>query len=443
MARAEDLTGRRYGKLRAESRAENIKTRHGTKARWNCVCECGKKTTVRTGDLLKPNGTRSCGCLTGGSVEDLTGQIFERLTVVSRANTRGAKPRWRCICACGIEKIVAAPNLKNGNVSSCGCWRVESKTVHGMTGTKTYYIWAAMVQRCTNPNNKDFIDYGGRGITVCPRWTRFANFYADMGECPPNYSLDRSDNNKGYSLENCTWVLHKEQMNNTRQNRFLEFRGEKRTLQEWSEMTGLSSRAILRRLQRGWTTEQALSTPLRPVHQKNDLLSLWRAMIRRCTDPNLPSYADYDGRGIAVCDRWLVFENFCMDVEKRPKNATLERIDNNEGYSPENCRWATPKEQANNKRSNRYIVFNSEERTLQQWSELTGIPRKVIANRLDRLGWTLERALSTPCSTARISVTWNGEKISLRALSDLTGVPYQKIRKRLRRGWSTEKAVSA
>lgn len=439
--KAYDLTGQVFGKLQVVRRANNIKTPHGTKARWNCVCDCGNRTTVRAGHLLDPNGTRSCGCQVGKPLEDLTGQTFGRLTVVSRANKRGIKARWRCVCVCGNEKIVAAPNLKNGSVSSCGCWQKESKTIHGMTGTKTYYIWAAIIQRCNNPQNKDFSYYGERGITVCDRWIKFENFYADMGECPENLSLERLDNNKGYSPENCKWISHKKQMRNTRGNHFIEFRGERRTIIEWSEVTGISHKTINRRLKRAWSIERALSTPARIEHQREDLLTIWRLMIQRCTDPSSPSFSDYGGRGIKVCDRWLVFENFCKDMDKRPKNSTLDRIDNDKGYSPENCRWATLKEQANNKRSNRYIVFNGEMRTLQNWRELTGIPRKVITNRLDNLGWDIERALSTPCKNSRIKVIWNDKEIPLRELSDITGIPYPKILKRLRRGWSVEEAT--
>lgn len=89
-------------------------------------------------------------------------------------------------------------------------------------GTSTYYIWAAMVQRCTNPNNADWPDYGGRGITVCERWRDFRNFLADMGEHPAGMSIDRVDNNRGYEPGNCRWATGKQQARNSRKVKLTE-----------------------------------------------------------------------------------------------------------------------------------------------------------------------------------------------------------------------------
>lgn len=91
-------------------------------------------------------------------------------------------------------------------------------TTHNMYGTKEYRAWNAMKDRCSNPNNKYYNHYGGRGITVCYRWLRFEGFYADMGEAPKNYCLDRIDNDGNYEPTNCTWVTHAEQHRNTRHN---------------------------------------------------------------------------------------------------------------------------------------------------------------------------------------------------------------------------------
>lgn len=118
-------------------------------------------------------------------------------------------------------------NLQGGATRRCGCLnaerRIESSTerstTHGLTGTSTYVTWAHVIQRCTNSNHKQYADYGGRGIAVCERWTSFANFYADMGERPPGKSIDRIDNDKGYSPGNCRWATAKEQQANRRKRK--------------------------------------------------------------------------------------------------------------------------------------------------------------------------------------------------------------------------------
>ncbi len=123
-----------------------------------------------------------------------------------------------------------------------------------------YRIWSLVVQRCTNPNNPAYPAYGGRGITVCQRWLSYENFIADMGRRPSaKHSLDRRDNEKGYSLENCRWVLWVNQMNNHRRTAKFTINGVEKTLQELSNESGLSRRLIARRLRSGWDPRRALS----------------------------------------------------------------------------------------------------------------------------------------------------------------------------------------
>lgn len=123
------------------------------------------------------------------------------------------------------------------------------------------------------------------------------------------------------------------------------------------------------------------------------IYNAWRHMINRCENPNDNRFAYYGGRGIKVCERWRSsFENFLEDMGERPPNRSLDRIDNDRGYEPGNCRWATRKEQARNKRTTRFIVFRGERRPLVEWAEILGIPAYSIWNRI-RLGWTDEEAL--------------------------------------------------
>jgi hypothetical protein len=123
---------------------------------------------------------------------------------------------------------------------------------------------------------------------------------------------------------------------------------------------------------------------------------VWAGMISRCTNPNAHAFMEYGGRGIAVCDRWLhSFEAFLADMGQRPPRTTLDRIDNDRGYEPGNCRWATPEEQQSNRRNNRVLTLNGVTRSLAEWSRVTGIGEMALWCRLKR-GWNEEMVLTTP-----------------------------------------------
>ncbi|MGB1272517.1 MAG: AP2 domain-containing protein, partial [Endozoicomonas sp.] len=156
-----------------------------------------------------------------GKPEDITGLKVNRLTAVSfsHRNTQGQR-LWLCRCDCGADTYSTVGALKRGHKKSCGCLKIElfkkNATKHGMSGTGEYSIWEHVIQRCTNPNNDRYSKYGGRGIKVCKRWMSFESFIFDMGPRPTQkHSIDRIDNNKGYSPSNCKWSTHTEQARNT------------------------------------------------------------------------------------------------------------------------------------------------------------------------------------------------------------------------------------
>jgi len=140
-----------------------------------------------------------------------------------------------------------------------------AKTTHGMTRTPEYRSWLDMKARCFNPNHKNYLDYGGRGITVCDRWKNsFQNFLADMGSRPTaKHSLDRIDNNADYSPENCKWSTKAEQVNNRRSNHLITIGCVTLTIAQWAKKMGFSARVIHDRLKSGWSEYRAVMTPVR------------------------------------------------------------------------------------------------------------------------------------------------------------------------------------
>ncbi len=198
---------------------------------------------------------------------DRVGQRYERLVVVERApnkSERDTNARWLCQCDCGNTCIAYGQDLQRAKFKSCGCLNAEQIVKHGKSRSHVYAVWKQMIQRCENPKCPAFHNYGGRGIAVSEEWHDFPTFLADMGDRPAGYSLDRADNDKGYSKGNCRWATQSEQLNNTRRNRVLTFNGKTQTYQQWAKEYGLPWHAVRDRIDRlGWPVERALNTPVR------------------------------------------------------------------------------------------------------------------------------------------------------------------------------------
>lgn len=191
---------------------------------------------------------------------DLTGQKFGRLTVMEFLHRTKKTAFWKCRCDCGNEVRAAMVNLKSGKVRSCGCLFKDIMTTHGRAGSRIYEIWVSMKKRCDNPRAAAYKEYGGRGIKVCRRWMKFENFLKDMGEPPNELSLDRIDNNKGYNKKNCRWATRAEQANNKRNNIWITYNGERKTIANWAKKIGISKNVIYYRFKRGLSIEDIFST---------------------------------------------------------------------------------------------------------------------------------------------------------------------------------------
>lgn len=261
-----DLVGRSFGRLTILSLQRPGKGK--LYAVCACSCAAGRTKSVRI-DHLMTGKIRSCGCIVAHNRDTkYTGQRFGRLVMVSFIERKTTDVYWSAVCDCGNVVRVCVSNVRTGHTRSCGCLRQELASqpkTHGMTGSPTYNVWAAMIARCNNSTDEL---YGARGIRVCQQWTRFEQFFADMGERPSaKHSIDRfPDNNGNYEPGNCRWATAKQQANNRRSSHRVEFNGTVATIAEWETLCGIPQDVIERRLNLlGWPPKRALTEPVRGV----------------------------------------------------------------------------------------------------------------------------------------------------------------------------------
>lgn len=233
----ENLIGKKFNKLTVLS----FSHRNNSHTYYTCQCECGNQKAI---DIyyVKKGIIKSCGCL---QHQSLVGQKFGRLTVLKDL----PKSKKLCICDCGEETIVSTSHLKDGHTKSCGCLHQEKiSTIGGTYKTRLHKIWESMHVRCECEKHGSYETYKDKPI--CKQWhkkprgkkqTGFFNFvvWAIKNGYQENLSLDRIDNSKGYSPENCRWATIKEQARNTTKNVWIEYRGQKKILCEWCEELGI------------------------------------------------------------------------------------------------------------------------------------------------------------------------------------------------------------
>lgn len=223
---------------------------------------------------------------------DLTGKKFGRLTVIKRVeNSKNGSARWECKCECGKKTITLANHLKDGHTKSCGCYSKEvakNKALnnkyfykHGLFSDKKYvrlsHILNSMKKRCYNINNQNYKYYGGRGIKICNEWldeeNGLLNFYnwAINNGYKENLSIDRINVNGNYEPDNCRWATPKVQANNRTSNRMITYNEKTYNVTQWAEKLNMKPRVLADRIRRQWSIERAFLQPVRKKSKNKEM----------------------------------------------------------------------------------------------------------------------------------------------------------------------------
>lgn len=392
-----ELVGQKFGRLTVIGFSRSIDEANY----WNCECECGGLTEVKT-NLLKSGQTRSCGCLqkemratSGGNanIDDKTGKKFGRLTAIEISHkTETGLIVWRCSCECGTEShLVRAGALNSGEVKSCGCLLVDQAkinfTKHGLSQIPEYAVWQGLKARCHNTNLSGYINYGGRGIIVCERWLdSFENFYADMGSRPKGYCIDRIDNDKGYSPENCRWADYFAQSRNRRNTIYVQHDGLTKSLAALAEQYGIvRKRLYYRVVVMGWPLEEALdygkfkrrntagkarSNKYQHLYDASHAVSV----ALRCGKLIKPDACEFGNCGQPAAE-----------AHHHMGYASKDRL---------NVQWLC--KACHYRIHSNVIEFNGMVQTIKEWAADLGIIPTTLRCRLASPKWTLAQALTIP-----------------------------------------------
>ena len=255
--------------------------------------------------------------------------------------------------------------------------------------TSLYRTWKSMRYRCDNPRNPMFHNYGALGISYCPDWTSFHSFenWALKNGYIPGLHLERLDKTLDFTPQNCHWT--------TKNTRHYDSQG--------------------------------------------SLYSVWNNMCQRCQNPNHKSYKYYGKRGISVCSEWQCFLPFkaWAKISGYAVGLTLDRIDVDGNYSPENCRWSTSTIQCNNRRSNSFVTWNGQTKTLANWARALKVNRHLLWNRLHKYHMSPEQAFTMPVGASRGTkhhqklITFNGITLNQKQWAERLGIAQSTLIRRL------------
>ena len=192
-----------------------------------------------------------------------SGERYGRWLVLGRFKRESNSSQAFCKCDCGTEKYVRFTHLKSGRSVSCGCYRKELYTVHGKSDFRIYQVWADMKGRCQNKKDRNYKNYGGRGVSVCEEWQEFQPFmeWALVNGYADALTIERIDNNGNYEPDNCKWVMQSEQCQNRRSCNYITYKGITKNITQWAKETGLHRAVLYYRISSGWSIEKAFTTP--------------------------------------------------------------------------------------------------------------------------------------------------------------------------------------
>ncbi|MBA2878048.1 putative transcriptional regulator [Anoxybacillus kamchatkensis] len=302
-----------------------------------------------------------------GRLIDLTNKKFGRLSVVRRGeNDKRGEARWVCLCECGNTTVVNGYNLRKGITKSCGCYgrkrTSETKKTHGLTKTRIYGIWNNMKDRCYNTNNEAFERYGGKGISVCDSWKNdFSEFYkwAMENGYREDLTIDRIDNKKGYSPENCRWATTKEQSNNRENVHEVTYKGKTQTLSEWADELNIPYEVLYKRFYKGMPLDKVFDTEIKTNNQRSITYNGETKNIRQWAKEKGIPYKTLHKR---IMDGW--------DIKK-----ALETKDNP---------------------LHNQITYNGKTQTIADWARELNINYDTLKQRLNKYNWPVEKAFKTP-----------------------------------------------
>ena len=213
-----------------------------------------------------------------GKKVEMIGKRFGRLLVLAE-DKRGTNGNiyYKCLCNCGKEKVIDGRSLRLGITKSCGCYNHDIITKDNPKyKTKLYGVYQSIKSRCNCPGDRAYHNYGGRGIKLSPEWSPFEKFkaWAEGNGYKEGLWIDRIDNNKDYSPDNCRWATPKEQQNNKRTNLLITIGGVTKTATEWADSSGISSATLYRRVQLGWQGEDILK-PVDKTRSHGEAIKKW------------------------------------------------------------------------------------------------------------------------------------------------------------------------
>ena len=239
--------------------------RRGKTGFYLCKCECGKLKWINCDSVLMNRQKGCGCIKGREFHEDITGKKYGKLKVIEEAERKNKRIMWKCLCDCGNVTVVSSNNLKYGHTQSCGCYQrkrtKEGHIKHGGTYTRLFTIYQGMKRRCYSEKEPNYRKYGGRGIKICEQWlgdNGFENFrkWAFENGYNDNLTIDRIDFNGNYEPSNCRWGDFVQQANNRRSNRVVEYKNQRKTIAEWSRETGIPAYNISYRLRKNKPLEE-------------------------------------------------------------------------------------------------------------------------------------------------------------------------------------------